>query len=142
MILEILTKIDETGKAIAFYCEAVNFTTAAEKQNLIADGCIEISETDYAKLLGNAGQGDNGTGYIYDSKTGAVISAPAAPAPTADEIKATKKAAIDSKYKNLFEKFKDALLTAEISGNATAVETIKTNYTQAVKDYSTELGAL
>lgn len=142
MILEILAKINETGKAIAFYCESVNFTTSAEKAALIADGCIEITETDYNKLLGNAGDGDNGTGYIYDSKVKTVVSAPAAPEPTAEEIKAKKKLEIDAKYKSLFDTLKDALVSAEISNNSTSVESIKSNYNEAMQNYAAELEAL
>jgi hypothetical protein len=142
MILEILAKINETGKAIAFYCESVNFTTSAEKAALIADGCIEITETDYNKLLGNAGDGDNGTGYIYDSKVKTVVSAPAKPAPTADEIKAQKKAAIDANYKQVFDSLAADLVLAVLANNTTAQDSIKTDYKSAQDSYAKELGAL
>lgn len=137
-----LAKFNETGKAIAFYCESVNFETAAEKADLIKNGCIEISETDYAKLLGNAGQGDNGTGYIYDKTARAVVSAPAKPAPTADEIRAQKKAAIDASYKAVFDSLAADLVLAVLANNTTAQDSIKADYKSAQDSYAKELGAL
>ena len=134
-----LAKFNETGKAIAFYCESVNFETAAEKADLIKNGCIEISETDYAKLLGNAGQGDNGTGYIYDSKTGAVISAPAAPAPTAEEIKAKKIADLDSQYKTVFEALTNQLNVAILANDTAQQDSIRAQYNDAKTQYAKAL---
>lgn len=140
--MKILAKFNDSGKATAFYCENVNFETAKEKQNLIADGCIEISESDYNKLLGNAGQGDNGTGYIYDKTAKTVVSAPAAPTPTAAEIRATKKAEIDTSYKAVFDSLAADLVLAVLANNTTAQDSIKADYKSAQDSYAAELGAL
>ena len=74
----------------------------------------------------------NGKNYLESNK----------PEPTAEEIKANKKLEIDAKYKNLFDTLKDALVSAEISNNSTSVESIKSNYNEAMQNYAAELEAL
>ena len=134
--MRVLTKIDELGKATAFYCEFVNFETEDEINKFIADGCIEITETDYAKLLGNFGDGENKTGYIYDKTTNSVISAPAK---TAEEIKTMKKADIDSTYQPKFEALSLAFNTAILTDNSSLQAQLKQEYTTLKQEYTTAL---
>lgn len=67
-----LARFDESGK-----CKAIHLagTKSAEE----TAGCVEISDEEWAYYIGNRGAGDNGTGYIRDTKTGKPVSAPPAP---------------------------------------------------------------
>ena len=80
---EMLSKFDEAGERIATVLSGVHYTTDEERQTYITDGYIPISDEDYQYYIGNRGTGDNGTGYIRDTKTGKPVSAP--PAPTVKE---------------------------------------------------------
>ena len=67
-----LAKFDDGGVCRAIYLAGTkNAEDAAE--------CVEISDEEWAYYIGNRGQGDNGTGYIRDPKTGKPVSAPPAP---------------------------------------------------------------
>lgn len=76
---EILAKFDAQGRRLATVLFDIHYTTDAERQKYIDDGYIPISEEEYQHYIGNRGQGDNGTGYIRDAKTGNPVSAPPAP---------------------------------------------------------------
>ena len=67
-----LAKFDASGACRAIYL-------AGTKSAGEAAGCVEISDEEWAYYIGNRGQGDTGTGYIRDQKTGKPISAPPAP---------------------------------------------------------------
>ena len=67
-----LAKFDASGACRAIYL-------AGTKSAGEAAGCVEISDEEWAYYIGNRGQGDNGTGYIRDPKTGKPVSAPPAP---------------------------------------------------------------
>ena len=54
-----------------------------EKSAYLASGFVEIPESEWLYYIGGMGRGDNGTGYIRDTKTGKPVSAP--PAPAVDE---------------------------------------------------------
>ena len=76
---EILAKFDVQGRRRATVLSGIHYTTDEERQTYINDGYIPISEEDYQHYIGNRGAGDNGTGYIRDTKTGKPVSAPPAP---------------------------------------------------------------
>ncbi|MGP1575237.1 hypothetical protein [Selenomonas sp.] len=80
---EILSKFDAQGARVATVLSVIHYTTDEERQKYINDGYIPISGEDYQHYIGNRGVGDNGTGYIRDTKTGKPVSAP--PAPPVDE---------------------------------------------------------
>lgn len=74
-----LAKFDDSGACRAIYLSGTK--SAGE-----AAGCVEISDEEWAYYIGNRGQGDNGTGYIRDPKTGKPVSAPPAlPVETTEE---------------------------------------------------------
>lgn len=74
-----LAKFDDSGACRAIYL--ADTKSAGE-----AAGCVEISDEEWAYYIGNRGQGDNGTGYIRDPKTGKPVSAPPAlPVETTEE---------------------------------------------------------
>lgn len=76
---EILSKFGAQGIRIATVLSGVHYTTDEERQTYITAGYISISDEDYQHYIGNRGTGDNGTGYIRDTKTGKPVSAPPAP---------------------------------------------------------------
>lgn len=78
---ELLSKFDAAGHRKATVISGIHYTTDAERQKYIDDGYIPISDEDYQHYIGNRGQGDNGTGYIRDAKTGKPVSAPPEPEP-------------------------------------------------------------
>ena len=73
---EILAKFDAQGRRLATVLFGIHYTADAERQTYITDGYIPISDEDYQHYIGNRGAGDNGTGYIRDTKTGKPVSAP------------------------------------------------------------------
>ena len=77
---EILSKFDAQGGRLATVLSGVHYVTDEERQAYINDGYVPISDNDYQYYIGNRGEGDNGTGYIRDTKTGKPVSAPPAPA--------------------------------------------------------------
>ena len=77
--MENLSKFNAQGKRIASVILGIHYTTDEERQVYINDGYISISDEDYQHYIGNRGAGDNGTGYIRDTKTGKPVSAPPAP---------------------------------------------------------------
>ena len=77
---EYLAKFDVDGRRETTVVRGIHYTTEEERQKYINDGYIPISDEDYQHYIGNRGVGDNGTGYIRDSKTGKPVSAPPAPA--------------------------------------------------------------
>ena len=74
-----LSKFDAHGVRIATVLSGVHYTSDDERQKYINDGYIPISDEEYQYYIGNRGTGDNGTGYIRDTKTGTPVSAPPAP---------------------------------------------------------------
>jgi len=80
MEIEYLAKFDADGRRKNTIVKGVHYATDEERQSYITDGYIPISDEDYQHYIGNRGAGDNGTGYIRDTKTGKPVSAPPAPA--------------------------------------------------------------
>lgn len=73
-----LSKFDNAGRIKG--SEPVGASMTESKQSKYeADGYIQISVEDWNTYMGNNGWGDNGTGYIRDTKTGKPVSAPPAP---------------------------------------------------------------
>ena len=81
--MEMLAKFDRNGCRETTVLEGVHYRDEASRESYIRQGYIAISEEDFAYYVGVRGTGDNGTGYIRDTKTGKPVSAP--PAPPAEE---------------------------------------------------------
>ena len=77
--MEHLTKFKNDGHRETTVVSGVHYSTDDERQTYINDGYISITEEDYQHYIGNRGAGNNGTGYIRDTKTGKPVSAPPAP---------------------------------------------------------------
>ncbi len=89
-----LAKFDEKGnrKETFLACEY----TDKQKNQMYADGFVDLSEEDWNYYVGNMGMGVNGTGYIRDSETGKPVDAPP-PAPPTKEQRIVE---LDSDYKS------------------------------------------
>lgn len=105
-----LTKFDSDGKRITSY-PLDNSIDDKKREELIADGYIEIDEDEWSYYVGNKGQGKNGTGYIR-GKDGKPVDAPAY-VPTKEE----RLAALDVQYDNdkivLSKYFTEAALSGD-----------------------------
>lgn len=77
--MEMLAKFDKNGCRETTVLEGVHYRDEASRESYIRQGYIAISEEDFAYYVGVRGAGDNGTGYIRDTKTGKPVSAPPAP---------------------------------------------------------------
>ena len=77
--MEMLAKFDKNGCRETTVLEGVHYRDEASRESYIRQGYVAISEEDFAYYVGVRGTGDNGTGYIRDTKTGKPVSAPSAP---------------------------------------------------------------
>lgn len=70
-----LSKFDAEGyREGSIPCDCT--LTAEQKEKYLKEGYIEHSGEDWSYYVGGKGEGDNGTGYIRDPKTGKPVSAP------------------------------------------------------------------
>ena len=81
--MEMLAKFDKNGFRQTTVLEGVHYNSEESRKNYTEQGYLPISEEDFAHYVGWRGAGDNGTGYIRDTKTGKPVSAP--PAPVVEE---------------------------------------------------------
>lgn len=85
--MEYLALFDKDGhRETSIPCDAT--LTDEWKEDLLADGYVEITEEDFAHYIGNRGKGKNGTGYIR-GKDGKPTDAPPM-AKNLDEVKTEK----------------------------------------------------
>ena len=89
-----LAKFDENGKRTKTLLAGEY--TDEQKQEMYADGFVDLSEEDWNYYVGNMSMGVNGTGYIRDSETGKPVDAPP-PAPPTKEQRIVE---LDSDYKS------------------------------------------
>lgn len=126
-----LCKFDEIGRRGETYpaCEY----TAEQKEAMIADGFVEISEEDWNYYVGNKGMGDNGTGYIRDTETGKPVSAPAY-VPT----KAEKIAQLENQYNTQKSEIKGYLMEAILSDDTDTITELKQEMADIEADYQSK----
>ena len=106
-----LIKFDSDGRKTTTY--PIDETMDAEqKEKLINDGYIEITEDEWSYYVGNHGNGKNGTGYIRDKKTGKPVDAPAY-VPTSEEQLEKLDAQYDSDKAQLVRYFGEAALAGD-----------------------------
>lgn len=125
-------KFDENGRAISFAIEGIHIVNDADRAKYVADGFFNISDEDYNRYLGNYGFGENGTGYIRDSQTKKPVSAP----PVSNSQKALL---IRVEYEQELQNLKDAMMTAIINGDEELQNEIKSDYTELMSEYKSEL---
>lgn len=135
--LTYLCKFDENGNRGETYDTAG--MSKEEKQSKLDDGFIEITEEEWHYLVGNKGQGDNSTGYIYDVANKKVKSAPPAPEPTKAEVAEQKKAQLDASYeadkKELLSQYAEAVAYNDVDTAKTVQEQLTALDAQYDADY-------
>ena len=105
--------------------------TDEKKTALEVDGYVEIDEDEWNYLVGNKGQGDNGTGYIYDVANKEVKSAPPAPEPTKEE----RLSQLDAQYNADKAELSKYYVEAVLSGNTDAQTDIKMELDALTTEY-------
>ena len=133
--MEYLSKFNSNGKRIASY-PLDNSINDKKREELIADGYIEISEDDWNYYVGNKGGGANGTGYIR-GEDGKPTDAPAY-TPSTDE----KIAALDAQYNADKSNLLNAYQTALVYGNADRMEQIKADLVALDDKYDADYEAI
>ena len=93
-----------------------------DKQTKLDNGFIEITSEQWHYLVGNKGNGDNGTGYIYDIENKQVKSAPAI---SNDKLIEQKKVILDCEYQTnkaeLLKQYSEALAYSD-TDTATTIQ--------------------
>ena len=72
-------RFDADGKIQKVLLAGVHIKNNDQRQLFVNEGYTPIDDETYNVLLGNRDMGDNGTGYVWDDKTGKPVSAPPAP---------------------------------------------------------------
>ena len=106
-----LTKFGSDGKRITSY-PLDNSIDNKKREELIADGYVEISEEEWSFYVGNKGQGKNSTGYIRGAD-GKPTDAPAY-VPTKEEKLSQLDAQYDADKDVLAKYYLDAVLSGNI----------------------------
>ena len=133
-----LCKFDSEGRRgeTQLACEY----TDEQKEAMIQDGYIEITEEDWNYYVGNMGDGDNGTGYIRDPQTGKPVDAPAY-VPTKEEKLAQLDSQYDSDKAELTRYFTEAALAGDTDMQEelrAELEELNTEYVAARKEIEEE----
>ena len=108
--MKYLSKFDSDGKRITSYL-LDNSIDDKKREELIADGYIEIDEDEWSYYAGNKGTGKNGTGYVRGAD-GKPTDAPAY-TPSTDEKKASIIAEYNAAKATLTEQYMDAMIHAD-----------------------------
>ena len=77
--MNIVGKFNADGRLGSISYRGKNYSIESEYDALRAAGFLDLDAVEAAYYMGNHGTGDNGTGYIRDTKTGKPVSAPPAP---------------------------------------------------------------
>lgn len=77
--MNIVGKFNADGRLVSISYRGKNYSIESEYDALRAAGFLDLDAVEAAYYMGNHGTGDNGTGYIRDTKTGKPVSAPPAP---------------------------------------------------------------
>lgn len=131
-----LMKFDEEGKKIAAVPIALADDWGGEEK-LKSDGYIKVTDEDWNYYTGNMGDGDNGTGYIYDNTTGKPISAPARVITLEEQANALKSACDTD-----IQAIDNAIDVATKNENTERVAELQEMRQQRIQQYSNELEAL
>lgn len=133
-----LSKFDDDGRRTeTLLLVESDENYAAKVQDALDKGYIRTSEEDWNYYIGNMGEGDNGTGYIRDSKTGRPVSAPAH-VETLEE----QKAALKSDYDAAVNELQQSIQIAMLNGDTEVIAELQEEYTSLQEEYLAELEAL
>ena len=111
--------------------------TAEQKEAMIADGYIEITEEDWNYYVGNMGAGDNNTGYIRDPQTGKPVSAPVY-VPSKEE----RLAQLDAQYEQDKKDLMNYYTEATVKGNASLLAELQEEMQEVDSAYIAERKAI
>ena len=100
---------------------------------MIEDGYVEITQDEWEYYVGNMGEGDNGTGYIRDPKTGKPISAPPY-VPTKEE----KLSQLENEYKQEKAKLEGYFSAALLMDDTETQEELKSEMAELADWYEEE----
>ena len=131
-----LSKFDATGHRTVSVPVDITLSDT-RKAELLADGYIEISKEDWEYYIGVHGNGDNGTGYIRDSKTGKPVSAPPYVPTTAEKV-----AALDNQYETDKKTLASYYLDAALMGDTDTQGTLKEEMVALNEQYDADVKAL
>ena len=106
------------------------------KAELLADGYIEISKEDWEYYIGVRGNGDNGTGYIRDPKTGKPVSAPPYVPTLAEKV-----AALDNQYETDKKTLASYYLDAALAGDTDVQDALMAEMAALNEQYDADVKA-
>lgn len=131
-----LAKFDENGKRTKtlLACEY----TDEQKQEMYADGFVDLSEEDWNYYVGNHGAGDNGTGYVRDMTTGKPVSAPPAPKPS----KAQRISQLEQDYSKARFELGTYYMEAVLDGNVEVQKDLQTEMADVKAEYEEAVTAI
>ena len=115
----------------------VHFTVPYDVARMKADGYIEISKEDWEYYIGVHGNGDNGTGYIRDPKTGQPVSAPPYVPTTAEKVEA-----LDNQYAADKKVLANYYLDAALAGDTDTQNALRDEMTALNEQYDADVKAL
>ena len=115
----------------------VHFTVPYDVARMKAAGYIEISKEDWEYYIGVHGNGDNGTGYIRDPKTGKPVSAPAYVPTMAEKV-----AALDSQYETDKKTLASYYLDAVLAGDTDVQDALRAEMAALNEQYDADVKAL
>ena len=131
-----LAKFDENGNRTATYISAEY--TDEQKQEMYADGFVDLSEEDWNYYVGNMGAGDNGTGYIRDAVTGKPVSAPPAPKPS----KAQRIAQLEKDFESARFTIGTYYMEAVLDGNVEVQKDLQVELSELKEQFESDVAAI
>ena len=115
----------------------VHFTVPYDVARMKAAGYIEISKEDWEYYIGVHGNGDNGTGYVRDPKTGKPVSAP----PYVPKVE-EKVAALDNQYETDKKTLASYYLDASLAGDTDVQDALKAEMAALNAQYDADVKAV
>ena len=115
----------------------VHFTVPYDVARMKAAGYIEIPKEDWEYYIGVHGNGDNGTGYIRDPKTGKPVSAPPYVPTMAEKV-----AALDSQYAADKKVLANYYLDAVLAGDTDVQDALRAEMAALNEQYDADVKAL
>ena len=131
-----LAKFDENGNRTETYITAGY--TEEQKNQMYADGFVDLSEEDWNYYVGNRGAGDNGTGYVRDMITGKPVSAPPAPKPS----KAQRIAQLEKDFESARFTIGTYYMEAVLDGNVEVQKDLQTELSELKEQFGSDVAAI
>ena len=130
-----IAKFNSRGSCMEIYEDNMFPEVKAE---MLANGCIEISDTERDYYVGNMGTGDNGTGYIRDAVTGKPVSAPPAPKPS----KAQRIAQLEKDFESARFTIGTYYMEAVLDGNVEVQKDLQTELSELKEQFESDVAAI